>query len=80
NWQHSPHSLQLHLSHRHHFKMLSQLESAMDNIIKVFYKYSGKEGDKYTLTKAELKDLLKGELEAFLKVNNNISTSIGNAE
>ncbi|XP_060701888.1 protein S100-A1-like isoform X3 [Hemiscyllium ocellatum] len=47
--------------------MLSQLESAMDNIIKVFYKYSGKEGDKYTLTKAELKDLLKGELEAFLK-------------
>ncbi|XP_060701887.1 protein S100-A1-like isoform X2 [Hemiscyllium ocellatum] len=58
---------ELRLSHRHHLKMLSQLESAMDNIIKVFYKYSGKEGDKYTLTKAELKDLLKGELEAFLK-------------
>ncbi|XP_048469983.1 protein S100-A1-like [Rhincodon typus] len=47
--------------------MLSQLEGAMDDIIKVFYKYSGKEGDKYILTKAELKDLLKGELGAFLK-------------
>ncbi|XP_078412485.1 protein S100-A1-like [Cetorhinus maximus] len=47
--------------------MLSQLEGAMDAIIKVFYKYSGKEGDKYCLTKAELKDLLTGELGAFLK-------------
>uniref|UniRef100_UPI00398F1EC7 protein S100-A1-like n=1 Tax=Pristiophorus japonicus TaxID=55135 RepID=UPI00398F1EC7 len=47
--------------------MLSQLEGAMDAIIKVFYNYSGKEGDKYTLTKAELKDLLRGELSAFLK-------------
>ncbi|GCB75093.1 protein S100-A1-like isoform X2 [Scyliorhinus torazame] len=47
--------------------MLSQLEGAMDAIIKVFYKYSGKEGNKYTLTKAELKNLLKGELGAFLK-------------
>ncbi|XP_078279692.1 protein S100-A1-like [Rhinoraja longicauda] len=47
--------------------MLSQLEGAMDAIIKVFYHYSGKEGDKYTLTKAELKDLLRGELGAFLK-------------
>ncbi|XP_067824708.1 protein S100-A1-like isoform X2 [Heptranchias perlo] len=47
--------------------MISQLEGAMDSIIKVFYKYSGKEGNKYTLTKAELKDLLMGELGAFLK-------------
>ncbi|XP_038633686.1 protein S100-A1-like [Scyliorhinus canicula] len=47
--------------------MLSQLEGAMDAIIKVFYNYSGKEGDKYTLTKAELKNLLKGELVDFLK-------------
>ncbi|XP_069783904.1 protein S100-A1-like [Narcine bancroftii] len=47
--------------------MLSQLEGAMDGIIKVFYNYSGKEGDKYTLTKAELKDLLRGELGSFLK-------------
>jgi len=56
--------------------MLSQLEGAMDAIIKVFYKYSGKEGDKYTLTKAELKDLLKGELGAFLKVNFKILAQI----
>ncbi|XP_051893754.1 uncharacterized protein LOC127582491 [Pristis pectinata] len=48
-------------------KMLSQLETAMDTTIKVFSKYSGKEGDKYTLTKAELKDLLKKELKSFLE-------------
>eukprot|EP00062_Callorhinchus_milii_P013690 gi/632962045/ref/XP_007897092.1/ PREDICTED: protein S100-A1-like [Callorhinchus milii] len=47
--------------------MLSQLESAMDAIIQVFYKYSGKEGNKYILTKGELKDLLSGELISFLK-------------
>ncbi|XP_059847319.1 protein S100-A1-like [Hypanus sabinus] len=47
--------------------MLSQLETAMDTIIKVFYQYSGVEGDKYTLTNAELKNLLQGELGAFLK-------------
>ncbi|XP_032902912.1 protein S100-A1-like [Amblyraja radiata] len=54
--------------------MLSQLEGAMDAIIKVFYNYSGKEGDKYTLTKSELKDLLKGELGAFLKFQKDCHT------
>ncbi|MBN3323365.1 S10A1 protein, partial [Atractosteus spatula] len=46
--------------------MVSQLESAMENLIRVFHNYSGKEGDKYKLSKAELKSLLQGELSDFL--------------
>ncbi|XP_059830487.1 protein S100-Z [Hypanus sabinus] len=46
--------------------MPSQLEGAMDSLIQVFHKYSGKEGDKYKLNKGELKDLLQHELQHFL--------------
>ncbi|XP_072113977.1 protein S100-Z [Mobula birostris] len=46
--------------------MPSQLEGAMDSLIQVFHKYSGKEGDKYKLNKGELKDLLHHELQHFL--------------
>lgn len=49
--------------------MVSQLESAMEGLIKVFHKYSSKEGDKYKLSKAELKSLLQGELSDFLAVS-----------
>ncbi|KAK6467045.1 protein S100-A1-like [Huso huso] len=45
---------------------MSQLEGAMAAMIKVFHKYSGKEGDKYTLSNGELKDLIKNELGNFL--------------
>ncbi|GAA6103603.1 protein S100-A1 [Tachysurus ichikawai] len=47
-------------------KMVSQLENAMDSLIKVFHTYSSKEGDKYKLSKAEMKSLLQGELNDFL--------------
>ncbi|KAF7708560.1 hypothetical protein HF521_017617 [Silurus meridionalis] len=47
-------------------KMVSQLENAMDSLIKVFHTYSSKEGDKYKLSKAEMKSLLQGELSDFL--------------
>ncbi|KAL0965337.1 hypothetical protein UPYG_G00279970 [Umbra pygmaea] len=46
--------------------MPSQLESAMDALITVFYNYSGSEGDKYKLNKGELKQLLNSELTDFL--------------
>ncbi|XP_058863473.1 protein S100-Z-like [Acipenser ruthenus] len=45
---------------------MSQLEGAMAAMIKVFHNYSGKEGDKYTLSNGELKDLIKNELGNFL--------------
>ncbi|KAL7382606.1 hypothetical protein ABVT39_025075 [Epinephelus coioides] len=44
----------------------SNLESAMQMLIKTFHKYSGKEGDKYTLSRGELKELLLEELGTYL--------------
>ncbi|XP_077672436.1 LOW QUALITY PROTEIN: protein S100-Z [Eretmochelys imbricata] len=46
--------------------MPTQLENAMDTLIKIFHHYSGKEGDKYKLIKGELKQLLTSELTDFL--------------
>uniref|UniRef100_A0A8D3E910 Protein S100 n=1 Tax=Scophthalmus maximus TaxID=52904 RepID=A0A8D3E910_SCOMX len=39
---------------------------AMQMLIKTFHKYSGKEGDKYTLSRGELKELLLEELGSYL--------------
>lgn len=44
------------------------LENAMQLMIQTFHKYSGNEGDKYTLSKSELKDLLTQELGNYLGV------------
>lgn len=49
--------------------MGSKLESAMEGLIRVFHSYSSKEGDKYKLSKVELKNLLQGELSDFLAVS-----------
>lgn len=49
--------------------MSSNLQTAMEGLISVFHSYSGKEGDKYKLSKAELKNLLQGELAEFLTVS-----------
>ncbi|KAM3615181.1 uncharacterized protein V6R79_024543 [Siganus canaliculatus] len=46
--------------------MTSNLQSAMESLIAVFHSYSGKEGDKYKLSKPELKTLLQGELSELM--------------
>ena len=52
----------------------SNLESAMQMLIKTFHKYSGKEGDKYTLSRGELKELLLEELGTYLGVRGGMRT------
>ncbi|XP_039535262.1 ictacalcin-like [Pimephales promelas] len=41
---------------------MSEIQQAMAQLIAVFHKFSGKEGDKLTLSKGELKDLLTAQL------------------
>ncbi|KAF7664791.1 hypothetical protein LDENG_00164870 [Lucifuga dentata] len=45
---------------------MSNIQKAMSLLIASFYKYSGKEGDKHTLTKAELKELIENEMQPLL--------------
>ncbi|NXM26917.1 S100Z protein, partial [Oxyruncus cristatus] len=46
--------------------MTTPLKDAMDTLIRIFHHYSGKEGDRYKLSKVELKELLTNELTDFL--------------
>uniref|UniRef100_A0A8D1FKV8 Protein S100 n=2 Tax=Sus scrofa TaxID=9823 RepID=A0A8D1FKV8_PIG len=46
--------------------MPTQLEIAMDIMIRTFHRYSCKEGDRFKLNKGELKMLLQRELTDFL--------------
>uniref|UniRef100_A0A3Q1G6D2 S100/CaBP-9k-type calcium binding subdomain domain-containing protein n=1 Tax=Acanthochromis polyacanthus TaxID=80966 RepID=A0A3Q1G6D2_9TELE len=48
--------------------MCANLQGAMEDLIAVFHRYSGKEGDKYKLNNKELKNLLQEELTDFLTV------------
>ncbi|CAJ1083313.1 ictacalcin-like [Xyrichtys novacula] len=45
---------------------MTDLNTAMCLIISTFEKYAGKEGDKHTLSKLELKELLQNELGELL--------------
>ncbi|CAK6967815.1 toll-like receptor 18 [Scomber scombrus] len=46
------------------------LEQAIEGLIKVFHSYSSKEGDKYKLSKVELKSLLETELKDLMACAN----------
>ncbi|XP_061597762.1 ictacalcin-like [Cololabis saira] len=49
---------------------MSDVQKAVDLLVTSFSKYSGKEGDKNTLSKEELKELLQNELgELLCKAN-----------
>ncbi|KAK3550708.1 hypothetical protein QTP70_003973 [Hemibagrus guttatus] len=41
---------------------MSDVQKGMALLIAAFHKYSGKEGDKFTLSKGELKELLNNEM------------------
>ncbi|XP_041665967.1 ictacalcin-like [Cheilinus undulatus] len=45
---------------------MSEIQTAMTLLISTFEKYAGREGNKHTLNKAELKDLLQSELGEML--------------
>ncbi|XP_071230854.1 ictacalcin-like isoform X1 [Salvelinus alpinus] len=49
-----------------HLVTMSGIQQAMSLLIASFHKYSGKEGDKLTLSKVELKELLQAELGEML--------------
>ena len=48
--------------------MPSELEGAMESMIKVFHCYADKDGHSNTLNKKEMKQLMETELSSFLKV------------
>lgn len=48
--------------------MPSELENAMESLIKVFHRYASKDGKSNTLSRRELRELMENELSNFLKV------------
>ncbi|EMP28195.1 hypothetical protein UY3_14671 [Chelonia mydas] len=46
--------------------MARPLEWTLDTMVSMFHKYGGKEGDKFKLKRAELKELVRKELPCYL--------------
>uniref|UniRef100_A0A8C3SNG3 S100/CaBP-9k-type calcium binding subdomain domain-containing protein n=1 Tax=Chelydra serpentina TaxID=8475 RepID=A0A8C3SNG3_CHESE len=49
-------------THHRPAEMARPLDQAIGTLVVIFHKYSGKEGDKNTLSKKELKELIQKEL------------------
>ncbi|KAM7373345.1 hypothetical protein PAMP_008204 [Pampus punctatissimus] len=47
--------------------MPSELETAMESLIKVFHRYASKDGKTGTLDRRELRELMENELSNFLR-------------
>ncbi|XP_040045072.1 protein S100-A1 [Gasterosteus aculeatus] len=47
--------------------MPSELETAMESLIKVFHRYANKDGKSVTLSRRDLRELMENELSTFLK-------------
>uniref|UniRef100_A0A7N5K0A7 Protein S100 n=1 Tax=Ailuropoda melanoleuca TaxID=9646 RepID=A0A7N5K0A7_AILME len=54
--------------------MATPLEKALDTMVITFHNYSKKEGDKFKLNHAELKELLTRELPGFISKKKDEST------
>lgn len=52
--------------------MPSELETAMESLIKVFHRYASREGKTGTLNRRELRELMENELSNFLKVRGDL--------
>lgn len=48
---------------------LTELETAIERIVTVFFTYAGREGRKGTLTAAEFRELLRLQLPNLMKVS-----------
>lgn len=48
--------------------MPSDLETAMESLIKVFHRYASRDGRSGTLSRRELRELMENELSNFLRV------------
>merc|ERR1712002_1445558 len=55
--------------------MPSELETAMESLIKVFHRYASRDGKSGTLNRRELRELMENELSNFLRSQKDLDTN-----